>query len=67
MNSYAVAVCYLSSNQNNVVLVNANSEMEAIIRAVEKSNIYIGVNNVEELIQYYYDGDICVSIPMLLE
>lgn len=64
MKKYAVAVCNLLNNGNEVKIVSANNDVEAMILAVEGEILDIGTDNLTEVQQYYFDGEISVSIPV---
>ncbi len=49
------------NSTNTIEIVEAGDEIKAIILAVEEEMIDLDIDNVEELLQYYHDGDIIVS------
>jgi len=61
MDKYAVAVCNVYNSTNTIEIVEAEDEIKAIILAVEEEIIDLDIDNVEELLQYYHDGNIIVS------
>lgn len=65
MKKYAVAVCNMLNDENEVRIVNAYNEIDAMIIAVEGEDLgLIKMCTIEELQQYYIDLDISVSKPV---
>tara|TARA_B100000965_G_C19241110_1_gene604407 strand:+ start:252 stop:461 length:210 start_codon:yes stop_codon:yes gene_type:complete len=65
MKMYAVAVCNMLNDENEVRIVNAYNEIDAMIIAVEGEDLgIIKMCTVEELQQYYIDLDLSVSRPV---
>ncbi len=69
MSKYAVAVLSFFDNKNEVKIVEANNERDALILATEESldvDFLDEFETIDELIQYYIDGEISVSRPVKL-
>lgn len=65
MKKYAVGVCNLYTNENEVKIVTAENKIEAIVIAVEDEN-NIKFDTLKEALKYYYDGEISVSKPVVI-
>lgn len=65
MKWYAVAVCNMLSDENEVKIVNAKTQIDAMIIAVQGQNSRkVNVSTIDELKQYYLDLDFSVSKPV---
>ncbi|WP_432409086.1 hypothetical protein [Wukongibacter sp. M2B1] len=65
MKWYAVAVYNMIDDENEVKIVNAKNEIDAMIIAVQgQKSCEISVNTIDELQQYYLDLDFSVSKPV---
>lgn len=64
MKKYVVAVCNLSDSQNTIKVVESDNEVSAVLLAVGDNPEEYEFESVEEVIQYYYDGDFAVSVPL---
>lgn len=69
MDKYAVAVCF--GGDNEIIVVEVNNELEAMVEAVGKKELWrikktIPFNSVDEGINFYLQGDTSVSAPLKL-
>lgn len=67
MNKYAVAILNFFNNKNEVKIVEAENERDALILVAEGTleiDFLDEYETTEELIRYYADGDIAVSKPV---
>lgn len=73
MKKYAVAIHYLQSGEIVCEIAKAGNKEIAMIKAVEDDGIDFVIGNIEQAYgvfsinnvkQYYFDGDIMVSEPM---
>jgi len=65
MKWYAVAVCNMLNDENEVRIVNAQNEINAMIIAVQgHDSCEVNASTIEELKQYYIDMDFSVSKPI---
>ncbi|WP_432664354.1 hypothetical protein R9X47_27980 [Wukongibacter baidiensis] len=65
MKWYAVAVCNMLNDENEVKIVHAQNEIDAMIIAVQgEDSCKISVSTMDELKQYYLDLDFSVSKPV---
>lgn len=67
MKKYAVAICNLMTGINEVKIVEAENEINAIVLANEGVlELTSEFSTVADVIRYYYDGDLSVSNPVEL-
>lgn len=72
MKKYAVGVAPFDG-EIKVEVVTAENKIKAMIKAVEKQNFDLvkdklpDFSSEEEAVQYYFDGDILVSLPVQID
>ncbi|WP_303872020.1 hypothetical protein [Acetobacterium wieringae] len=75
---YAVAVLSFFENENRVSIVDANSEVEAMIKALSSGDKMLDedyvqwskpmlTKTVEEIQEECFDGDMAISKPVIIE
>lgn len=75
---YAVAVLSFFDNENKVLLVDANSEVEAMVKTLSSGDKMLDeeyvqwietmlAKTVEEIQEECFDGDLAISKPVLIE
>lgn len=75
---YAVAVLNFFDNENKVLLVDANSEVEAMVKTLSSGDKMLDeeyvqwietmlAKTVEEIQEECFDGDLAISKPVLIE
>lgn len=67
LKKYAIAICDLFENQNEIKIIEAESEIDALVSVLDIDDIVETNNmNVEEILQYAFDGDLVVSKPVVI-
>lgn len=75
---YAVAVLSFFENENRVSIIEANSEVEAMVKVLSSGDKMLDedyvkwidemlLKTVEEIQQECFDGDIAISKPVLIK